>query len=86
MKEVVRTPAGGLVEVDDPVHRPSHYARYEIEPIDFIMKNKLPFAVGNIVKYILRYDAKNGVEDLNKARRYLDMLIKQVEGDPDFSK
>lgn len=70
----------------DPVHRPNHYARYEIEPVEFIMKNGLPFAVGNIVKYVLRYDAKNGVEDLKKARRYLDMLIKQVEGDPDFAK
>lgn len=69
----------------DPVNRPHHYARFEIEPIYFIMKNKLPFAIGNIIKYVCRHDAKNGVEDLKKARRYLDMLIAQAEGNEKFA-
>lgn len=65
-------------EASDAVHRPNHYARYAIEPITFIMANKLPFAVGNVVKYVLRYDAKDGLQDLLKARRYIDMLIEQL--------
>lgn len=69
-----------------PIHRPDHYARWAIEPVEFIMVNGLPFAVGNIIKYVMRYDAKDGVQDLKKAARYLEMLIKQVEDDPDFAK
>lgn len=72
-------------QAKDPVHRPSHYARFEIEPIYFIMKNKLPFAAGNVVKYVCRWDAKDGIQDLKKARRYLDIMIKQAEGDEKFA-
>lgn len=43
----------------DAIYQPAHYARYKIEPITFIMENGLPFAVGNVVKYVLRYDAKD---------------------------
>lgn len=59
----------------DNVSKPKHYTRFSIEPIDFILKNGLSFWQGNIIKYILRYDAKNGVEDLLKARQYLDRQI-----------
>ena len=62
----------------DPVVRPNHYARYTIEPATFIAANKLPFDVGNVVKYVLRFDAKNGIEDLEKARRYIDMTIERL--------
>ena len=64
---------------DDAVFRPAHYARYAIEPITFITANQLPFLVGNVIKYVMRYDAKNGLEDLRKARRYIDILIEDVE-------
>lgn len=66
------------VKPQDDIARPHHYARYAIEPITFIMANNLPFCVGNVVKYVLRYDAKNGLEDLKKARRYIDMMIEQI--------
>lgn len=72
-------------KTNDPVIRPNHYARFVIEPIYFIMKNNLPFWAGNVIKYVCRHDAKNGLEDLKKARRYLDMQIKKMEGDPDFA-
>lgn len=75
-----------VTAASDPVHRPHHYARYVIEPIEFIMKNNLPFWLGNVVKYGLRYDAKDGIQDLKKARRYLDMQIKRMEGDDNFAK
>lgn len=61
------------------VYSPNHYSRWKIEPLDFIMANDLDFLRGNIIKYIMRYDAKNGVEDLKKARVYLDKLIEKVE-------
>lgn len=70
----------------DPVHRPHHYARFEIEPVEFIMKNGLPFAIGNVIKYCCRWDAKDGIQDLKKARRYLDMEIKRLEGDEHFAR
>lgn len=68
----------------DNVVLPHHYARFKIEPVRFICENGLNFFQANIIKYILRWDAKNGLEDLRKARRYLDMFIKFVEGDPDW--
>lgn len=53
----------------------NHYKGFVIQPVEFIYKNNIPFIEGNILKYILRYKQKNGVEDLKKARHYLDMLI-----------
>jgi hypothetical protein len=66
------------VETDN-VYQPNHYARYVIEPITFINANKLPFNIGNVIKYACRYDAKNGVEDLRKAIRYLEIQIECLE-------
>ena len=45
-----------------------------IQPAEFINKNKLPFAEGNAIKYICRHSAKGGVEDINKAIHYLEMI------------
>jgi len=58
---------------------PTHYSKYSIEPIDYIMANHLPFCEGNIVKYISRWRDKNGLEDLKKARVYINFLISQEE-------
>jgi hypothetical protein len=70
--------------VPDKVILPHHYARFAIEPVRFIMENRLPFWAGNVVKYVCREDAKNGLEDLKKARRYLDMEIERREHNPDW--
>jgi len=59
--------------------RNSHYNNLEIQPFDYIMANKLGFAEGNIIKYVSRYLYKNGLEDLLKARDYLDTLIQKLE-------
>lgn len=53
---------------------PSHYDM-AINPVEFIIKNKIPFVEGNIIKYVCRYKRKNGLEDLKKAAHYLQMLI-----------
>lgn len=52
-----------------------HYQQGGIEPIDFIMANDLDFCEGNVVKYVSRWRRKGGVDDLVKARTYLDFLI-----------
>lgn len=50
-----------------------------IQPVEFITKNGLGFCEGNVVKYVCRHKAKGGVEDLKKARHYLDLLIQMEE-------
>jgi hypothetical protein len=52
-----------------------HYRKLEIQPWDFILANNLGFFEGSILKYITRWRNKGGVEDLKKARHYLDKLI-----------
>jgi len=59
---------------------PSYYNRWAIEPIVFCMKNDLPFWLGSAIKYLLRYDQKNGLEDLRKAKVYIDFKITELEG------
>ncbi|MCW2317127.1 hypothetical protein M2322_002681 [Rhodoblastus acidophilus] len=76
----------GQITEADVVTLPHHYTRFKIEPIRFIIENNLNFHQANIIKYILRYDAKNGLEDLKKARRMLDMFIAWVEGDANWWK
>lgn len=68
----------------DPVDHPSHYTSlpavcancgWPIECIDVV--KHLNFTLGNVVKYVWRADLKNGVEDLRKAARYLDIEIER---------
>ena len=61
----------------------SHYKDMPIQPIEYIMKNNIGFMEGNAIKYISRWRSKGGVEDLKKARHYLDMLIEFEEQSPD---
>ena len=57
---------------------PKHYD-LKIKPIDFIEANELDFNIGNVVKYVSRYKGKSGLEDLKKARWYLDREIERLE-------
>lgn len=59
----------------DNVNHPPHYNLGKIECIDFIINQNFDFFRGNIIKYLSRYRHKNGVEDLKKARWYLNKLI-----------
>ena len=54
-----------------------HFAVMNIQPIEFILANELGFCEGNVIKYLCRYKRKNGLEDLKKARQYLDFLIER---------
>ena len=60
----------------DRVSHPSHYNRFEIEPIDYILANSLPFCEGNIVKYISRHSFKGGKEDILKVIQYCLFILK----------
>ena len=59
---------------------PAHYSRWKIEPVSFIMANKLAYAEGNVIKYVMRHDAKDGVKDIDKAIRYLEMIKENQYG------
>lgn len=52
-----------------------HYKHFKIQPLEFIQENDLSFAQGNAIKYICRYPFKNGVQDLEKALHYIEMMI-----------
>lgn len=62
-------------EAWDTVTRPKHYAGLTPEPIDVIESWALGYHEGNVVKYVARWRAKGGVEDLRKAAEYLRRLI-----------
>lgn len=57
----------------------THYSRLGVEPIQFIESNELGYHEGNVVKYISRWRNKNGLEDLKKAKWYIERLIAIVE-------
>lgn len=79
---------GSLIEIkvkDDKVNHPSHYTQGKVECIDAIEaatvhKNGLDaVCTANIIKYIWRCEHKNGLEDLKKARWYLEKMIQHNE-------
>ena len=65
--------------MSDAVDRPSHYTQGKIEVLDFIVDQRLDHCLGCVVKYVCRHKLKGGLEDLKKARRYLDTAIENYE-------
>lgn len=57
-----------------------HYRTKPIQPWDYIAANNIGFFEGNIIRYVSRWREKNGVEDLRKARHYIDKLIELESG------
>ena len=53
----------------------THYKDLAIQPVEYIIKNNLGYLEGNVIKYISRHRKKGGINDLRKARHYIDMLI-----------
>ena len=67
------------------VTQPDHYNKGAIEAIEAIKASMHPqefkgYLKGNCLKYLWRYEYKNGVEDLRKAQVYLSWLINELEG------
>lgn len=68
----------------DNVKQPEHYKQGGLEVKTILRKKLTPeqfkgFCLGNILKYVLRADYKNGVEDYRKAQEYLEWLIKEEQ-------
>lgn len=63
-------------------HSPNYYEDMKIKPRDFIEKNNLDFFQGNVLKYICRYKHKDGVKDLEKAKKYIDFMIQYYNEKP----
>lgn len=80
-----------FIELDNPVeadkvNNPSHYqGKFGLEAIDVVrnfagdLTAVQGFYWGNAIKYLLRFQSKNGLEDLKKARKNLDWLIEEME-------
>lgn len=61
-------------QVGTDAYKGKGYSEFTIQPIDFIVKNNLGWHEGNAIKYIARHKFKNGVEDIDKAIHYLELL------------
>jgi len=78
------TPEGEVPVYEDPATwKPStavkqvggsHY-QMPIEPVEFIVKNNIPYREANVIKYVVRHARKNGREDILKAIHYLEMIL-----------
>ena len=73
-------------EIIDNINKPNHYQGSKgLEAIDVVhnfigsLSGASAFFWGNAIKYMLRFQKKNGLEDLKKARKNLDWLIEEME-------
>lgn len=80
-----------ISDEDRAVIKPSHYTYGKYECIDIIedltknLAGRQAFCLGNTIKYLWRYQHKNGIEDLKKAKWYLERLIAQVGTNEDMN-
>lgn len=73
-----------VLHPDSEVKSPQHYAYGGIETIDYIKAKLTPeqftgYLWGNVLKYISRFDKKEGIKDLKKAKVYIDWLVEQYD-------
>ena len=63
----------------EEVTNPKHYDKvgFGIQPLEYIIANELDFMEGNVIKYVSRYPHKGGLNDLLKARTYIEKLIER---------
>ena len=52
-----------------------HYKSLKIQPVEYIHANQIPFIEGSVIKYVTRWKNKGGVNDLQKARHFIELLI-----------
>ncbi len=52
-----------------------HYKELQIQPVEYIHANGIGFCEGCAIKYLTRWRSKGGIEDLHKAKHFIDMLI-----------
>lgn len=63
----------------DVQHGGNHYKKLKIQPVEYIMANGIPYMEGNVIKYISRWRDKGGMQDLKKAKHYIELLIENEE-------
>jgi hypothetical protein len=56
-----------------------HYKKLAIQPWDYVLANNLGYMEGSVIKYISRWREKNGLEDLEKCRHFLNKLIEHEQ-------
>jgi len=61
------------------VIEPNHYNYGGNPPFKYIKDNNLDFFEGNVIKYVTRHKLKNGLEDIKKAKKYLEFIINNYE-------
>lgn len=71
---------------EDKIELPNHYdwnlpikSKEVIDEVIKDLKGNIAFNIGNALKYIIRHNKKNGVEDLKKAKQYLEWTIEVLE-------
>jgi hypothetical protein len=52
-----------------------HYKNLAIQPVEYIHANQIPFIEGSVIKYVTRWRNKGGLDDLRKAKHFIDLLI-----------
>ena len=72
-------PHRAILKATDKQIGGKHYTGFKIAPIEFIVKNKLSFIQGCVIKYICRFENKNGIEDLEKIKHYCDLQIQLLQ-------
>mgnify|MGYP003650743020 CR=1 FL=1 len=58
-----------------------HYKKHTIQPYTFAARNNLSFFQGNVIKYVVRYKDKNGIEDLRKIIHYCELEIEEMRNE-----
>ena len=74
MQKMLSEGANGTSALDIQVAG-SHYKDLAIQPVEYIHANNIGYMEGNVIKYVSRWRAKNGIKDLEKAKHYIELLI-----------
>jgi hypothetical protein len=78
MQSMLSKGANGMSALDVQVAG-NHYKDLAIQPVEYIHANSIGYFEGNVIKYVSRWRAKNGIKDLEKAKHYIELLI-ELEG------
>ncbi len=78
MQNMLNKGASGTSALDVQVAG-NHYKDLAIQPVEYIHANGIGYFEGNVIKYVSRWRAKNGIKDLEKAKHYIELLI-ELEG------
>ena len=74
MQSMLSKGANGTSALDVQVAG-NHYKDLAIQPVEYIHANGIGYFEGNVIKYVSRWRAKNGIKDLEKAKHYIELLI-----------